>query len=158
LVKHYLGEPLLLDATQCGSYVHQLHNWWTNLAPLSILQLALRYTIKDPNLQVSHILDDRGSCQLVTRQEKRPWFPTNIIGKPRGAWPTFVSFPRAHTFQGDGLSLVYRHALATWDEPSLEERERAMGFQIGTTNHTKVIRLERNALLGLGYVYITNGE
>jgi len=37
LVKHYLGEPLLLDATQCGSYAHQLCNWWTNLAPLSIL-------------------------------------------------------------------------------------------------------------------------
>jgi hypothetical protein len=26
LVKHYLGEPLLLDATQCDSFVHQLHN------------------------------------------------------------------------------------------------------------------------------------
>jgi site-specific DNA-cytosine methylase len=26
LVKHYLGELLLLDATQCGSYVHRLHN------------------------------------------------------------------------------------------------------------------------------------
>jgi len=50
LVKHYLGEPFLLDAAQCGSYAHQLRNWWTNLAPLSSLQLALKYTIKDPNL------------------------------------------------------------------------------------------------------------
>jgi hypothetical protein len=25
-VKHYLGEPLLLDAAQCGSYAHQLRN------------------------------------------------------------------------------------------------------------------------------------
>jgi hypothetical protein len=23
--------------TQCGSYVHWLRNWWTNLAPLSVL-------------------------------------------------------------------------------------------------------------------------
>jgi len=45
---------------------------------------------------------------------------------------------------------VYRHALATWDEPSPKEREKAMGFQTGITNHTKVIRLERNALLGRG--------
>jgi hypothetical protein len=58
LVRNYLGEPLLLDAAQCNSYAHQLCNWWTNLAPLSILQLALIYTIRDPNLQVSHILDD----------------------------------------------------------------------------------------------------
>ncbi len=62
LIKHYLKEPFLLDATQCGSYAHWLRNWWTNLAPLSILQLTLRYTIKDPNLQVSHILDYQSSC------------------------------------------------------------------------------------------------
>ncbi len=108
----------------------------------------MKYTIKNPNLQVYHILDDKNFCQPITRQEKPPWFPTNTIGKPRGAWPTFVSFPRAHTFQGDGPGLVYPHALATWDEPSIEERERVMGFQISITNHTKVTRLQRNALLG----------
>jgi site-specific DNA-cytosine methylase len=150
LVKHYLGEPLLLDAAQCGSYAHRLRNWWTNLAPLLVLQLALRYTIRDPNLQVSHILDDQNSCQPVTRQEKPLWFPANTIGKPRGAWPTFVSFPGAHAFQRDGPGLVYRHASTAWDEPSPKERKRAMGFQAGTTSHTKVIRLECNALLGRG--------
>jgi hypothetical protein len=148
LVKHYLREPLLFDVAQCNSYAHRLRNWWTNLAPLSILQLALRYTIRNPNLQVSHILDDQSSYQPLTRKEKPPRFPTNTIGKPRGAWPTFISSPGAHAFQGDGLGLVYRHALAIWDEPKLEERKMAMGFQIGTTSHTKVTKLERNALLG----------
>jgi hypothetical protein len=37
LVKHYLGEPLLLDVAQRRSYAHRLHNWWTNFAPLSVL-------------------------------------------------------------------------------------------------------------------------
>ncbi len=46
--------------------------------------------------------------------------------------------------------MVYHHASATWDEPSLEKKEGAMGFQIGTTSHTKVIKLERNVLLGRG--------
>jgi hypothetical protein len=55
-----------------------------------------------------------------------------------------------HTFQGDGPGLVYHHASTTWDEPSPEARERAMGFQTSTTNHTKVTKLERNALLGKG--------
>jgi hypothetical protein len=45
---------------------------------------------------------------------------------------------------------VYHHASTTWDEPSPEERERVMGFQISTTGHTKVTRLEHNALLGKG--------
>jgi hypothetical protein len=62
------------------------------------------------------------------------------MGKQIGVWPTFVSFPVAHTFQGDELGLVYRHALATWDEPSPDKKKRAMGFQIGITSHTKVIR------------------
>jgi len=43
---------------------------------------------------------------------------------------------------------VYHHASTTWDEPSLKERERAMGFQTSTTSHTKVTKLERNTLLG----------
>jgi hypothetical protein len=43
---------------------------------------------------------------------------------------------------------VYHHPSASWDELSPEERERAMGFQTGTTSHTKVIRLECNVLLG----------
>jgi hypothetical protein len=43
---------------------------------------------------------------------------------------------------------VYRHASATWDELSPKERERAMGFQTSTTSHTKVTRVEHNALLG----------
>jgi site-specific DNA-cytosine methylase len=53
LVKHYLGKPLLLDAAQCNSYAHRLHNWWTNLAPLSVLQLAFKYTIRNPKLACS---------------------------------------------------------------------------------------------------------
>jgi hypothetical protein len=37
MVKHYLGELLIFDAAQCCSYAHRFHNWWTNLASLSIL-------------------------------------------------------------------------------------------------------------------------
>ncbi len=99
-------------------------------------------------MQVSHILDDQSSCQQITRQNKPPWFPANTIGKPKGVWPTFVSFPRAYAFQGDGRSLVYRHVLATWDELSPKEIKRPMGFQTSTTSHRKVIKLERNTLLG----------
>ncbi len=43
---------------------------------------------------------------------------------------------------------MYRHASATWYEPRPKERERAMGFQTGTTSHTKVRKLKCNTLLG----------
>jgi hypothetical protein len=74
----------------------------------------------------------------------------NTIGKLRVIWPTFISFLGVHAFQGDGPGLVYHHASATWDEPSPKERKKAMGFQTCTTSHTKVTRLERNAILGKG--------
>ncbi len=45
---------------------------------------------------------------------------------------------------------MYCHVSATWDEPSLEEKKKAMGFQINTISHTKVIRLECNLLLKKG--------
>ncbi len=74
----------------------------------------------------------------------------NTIGEPKGVWPTFVSFPGAQAFQGDGPGLVYYHASVNSNEPSPKERERAMGFQTGITTHTKVTRLERNVILGRG--------
>jgi len=58
--------------------------------------------------------------------------------------------PKSTHLLGRWTSLVYHHASATWDEPSPEEREKAMGFQTGTTNHTKVIKFECNTLLGRG--------
>ncbi len=116
------------------------------------LNSTIGFEIHHQRLQLAsfHILDDQNFYQPVTRQNKPPWFPVNIIGKPRSAWPTFVSFPRAHTFQGDGPGLMYCHVSATWDEPSLEEGKRAMWFETCTTSHTKVNRLEHNALLGRG--------
>jgi C-5 cytosine-specific DNA methylase len=48
LVQHYLGQPLLLDAVHCGSYAHRLQNLWTKLAPLSLLELTLMHTQRDP--------------------------------------------------------------------------------------------------------------
>jgi hypothetical protein len=45
---------------------------------------------------------------------------------------------------------VYHHVLAIWDEPSLEEKEKAMGFQTCIIGHTNVTRLERIALLERG--------
>jgi hypothetical protein len=45
---------------------------------------------------------------------------------------------------------VYCHVSATWDEPNPKEKKKVMQFQIDTTSHTKVTKLERNVLLGRG--------
>jgi len=100
LVNHYLGKLLLFDATQCDSYVHRLRNWWTNLTPLLVMQLALRYTIKNPNLQVYHILDDQSSCQLVTRQEKTFLVSYEHNKKTKRCLAHLCILPRSTNFSG----------------------------------------------------------
>ncbi len=53
----------------------------------------------------------------------------NTIGKPRGFWPTFVSFPRACLLRR-WTRLVYRHVSTTWDEPSPEEKKGLWGSKL----------------------------
>jgi hypothetical protein len=108
----------------------------------------LRYTIKNPNY-FSHI----GLSKLLPANYKAK--ETSLVScehnrKTKRCYAHLLFFLGAHAFQGDGPNMVYCHALATWDEPSPKERKNDMGFQTGTISHTKVTRLERNALLGKG--------
>jgi hypothetical protein len=64
--------------------------------------------------------------------------------------PPFTPSQKHTPFKEMELGLVYHHASATWDEPSPKEKKRVMEFQTSTTNHTKVIRFERKALLRRG--------
>lgn len=120
------SDQLVLDAVgdvvQISPYAHWLRNLWTNLAPVALMNLALRQTLTDPMLLVDQILNGDSSCQPVTMQERASWYAANSVGDPRGAWPTIMLFPGAHTFQGDQPGLVFRHSTTTWDEPSLNLR------------------------------------
>jgi hypothetical protein len=54
----------------------------------------------------------------------------NTIGKLKGASLTFVSFPGAHAFQGDGPNMVYRHVSTTWDEQAQKKKKRLWGSKL----------------------------
>ncbi|CAI5511557.1 unnamed protein product [Closterium sp. Naga37s-1] len=75
-------------------------------------------------------------------------FPCKEVGKPRQAWPTFVSYAEAAAFkmQGDmpGLGMVYDCIVGEWQEPMALERELAMGFMEDATAHPEVT--ERSAV------------
>ena len=73
VVTHHLGTPFVVDAAQCGSYAHRLRNYWTNLAPLSVLQHSLHGTVRDPHRLVQDILDEDSSPRPVTAQESPPY-------------------------------------------------------------------------------------
>ena len=44
--------------------------------------------------------------------------------------------------------MVYCHQTQRWEEPSPEERERAMGFEAGTTAHPALAHRVRSRLMG----------
>ena len=148
VVTHHLGTPFMVDAAQCGSYAHRLRNYWTNLAPLSVLQHSLHGTVRDPHRLVQDILDEDSSPRPVTAQESPPYYAANVIGSSRAVWPTLLSFTGSHAFCDDGPGMVYRHRTGQWEEPSPEEQERVMGFQSGTTAHPSLSRHVRNRLMG----------
>ena len=58
----------------------------------------------------------------------------NIVGEPRRALSTFVSFSKSYAFHGDGPGTILdtRGVEYITKEPNADEREQAMGFLTGT--------------------------
>lgn len=57
VLNYQLGQPLLVDAMQMGSYAHRVRNFWTNLAPVELLQVALLHTQRNPHACLQDILE-----------------------------------------------------------------------------------------------------
>ncbi|CAI5495811.1 unnamed protein product [Closterium sp. Naga37s-1] len=75
----------------------------------------------------------------VTQPVHPTQFPCNEVGKPRQAWPTFVSFEEVAAFRmhdgTPGPGMVYDCTAREWQEPTALERELAMGFMEDATAH-----------------------
>ncbi|CAI7750296.1 unnamed protein product [Closterium sp. NIES-53] len=103
-------------------------------------------------LLVEDILEPGRLPAPVTQPDHPTQFACNEVGKPRQAWPTFVSYGGAAAFKmhGDepGPGLVYDCQAGEWQEPTALERELAMGFMEDATAHPEVSEEERRRALG----------
>jgi len=72
----------------------------------------------------------------------------NLVGQPRMALPTFVSFPTSHAHREGGLGLLWDTYSQQLVEPNLDEREHAMGFPIGVTSVLSISEASRRQVLG----------
>jgi site-specific DNA-cytosine methylase len=63
-IHNILGVPVLIDAVVVGSRTHRPRLWWTNLAPVELLQLAVDQ-IKHPDVYMSDILDPHRTPRRV---------------------------------------------------------------------------------------------
>jgi site-specific DNA-cytosine methylase len=101
-----LGVPVLIDAAAVGSRAHRPRFWWTNLAPVELLQSAIART-RRPDVYVSDILDPHRTPQRVYHDDQAPLAVVNRKGEPRRAFPTLVSFARSYAFKDNGPGLVW---------------------------------------------------
>jgi hypothetical protein len=83
---------------------------------------------------VSDILDPHRIPRHVYHDDQAPLAVVNRKGEPRRAFLTLVSFARSYAFKDNGPGLVWDSILQEMVESNADERQRAMGFPIGTTN------------------------
>ena len=66
--------------------------------------------------------------------DQAPLVVVNYKGEPRRILPMLVSFACSYVFKDSGLRLLWDSLTQEMVEPNADERERAIGFLIGTTN------------------------
>ena len=73
------------------------------------------------------------------------------------AWPTLVAHPQSYAFQpGEPGSVI--NADGTCDQPTADERERAMGYPQGSTAAPSVTKQERRRALGEEWTHTNGGN
>jgi len=147
-IHHLLGPPTFVDAAALGSYAHRPRWIWTNLVSSSILTLALAQVQRPVNRIVSDILDDHRVSTMVTKDDEPPLALVNRVGYDRGALPTLMCYPGSFAFRAQGPGMVWDVVSQAYEEPSADERERAMGFLTGTTAAPGLSEGQRRFLLG----------
>ena len=118
------------------------------MIPREWLRSAILLEGRLEKLYVDDILDEGRTSAPVTGHSMPPFFPCNVYGQKRRALPTFVSFPNSQAYREGKAGILWDGLKQQWDVPNADERERAMGFQTGSTRTRGVSEEQRRALLG----------
>jgi hypothetical protein len=143
-----LGEPMVLDAAQFGSYAHRLRNFWTNLLGQADMKALVAVIPRAPRLCVADILEPGREAAPVVRDDQPPFFPCNRRGQPRAALPTIMAYHGTRSARPGQPGSVFDHNTGQWDELRAVERERALGHLPGSTAAPGITELQRREVLG----------
>jgi hypothetical protein len=145
-----LGTPVCVDAACFGSHAHRLRNFWTNLADPRCMRVVLDQVQRPPSAGVDSILRDGTFSKIPVRSDSSPFYVCNVKGQPRQALPTLVSYVGSYSFREEGTGLVWDTQLdpPRYREPYADERERAMGFETGTTSGAGLSNEARCIVIG----------
>lgn len=90
-----MGEPAVLDAAQFGSCAHRLRNFWCNLVSPSDMQALCKVVVRNLNLLAAAALEPGREPAVVSSSDRPPYYPCNLRGQPRAAFPTIMAFKRS---------------------------------------------------------------
>jgi hypothetical protein len=150
-VRGLLGLELVLDAAPLGSRAHRLRAWWTNLKGMALLRAALGAQVRPTNLFVHQVLGPGRRARPPQSAGVLPWAKVEVPDEPRRALNTFVSYGGSYAFSRGGggvLVCVDPQGNTTYEEPTANERELAMGFPRGFTAAQDILEHTRRELLG----------
>ena len=144
-----LGDPVTFDAAQAGSHAHRMRNYWTNLADDARLQNVLDcLDVPRGNASASTILKSgRVAMPVAPNERSHSGRQYNVPGQPRVKFPTLMSYRGSRAFRPGKAGSVYDHNLDRWTEPDADERELAMGYELGSTAVEGVSSEKRRQLL-----------
>ena len=116
-----------------GAAVHRLRLFWTNMCTSEILQEAVPKNLP-PTLSLQTLLHHYHVPSLVGHNDRFLFARCNVVGQPRVAMPTIVSYigSRAFVRKDDGRhgeGQVYNKVLNCWEEPDCWEKEALLGFE-----------------------------
>lgn len=148
LLRSVLGEPLVLDAAQFGSRAHRLRYYWTNLVPQARLSRVLGAVERPTNRLVQDILGPGRQCRLVARDDTAPFYCCNKKGQPMQALPTLMATVASYAFRNEGQGTIWDGVQQAWTEPTVQERELALGYGLGATAAAGASDLLRHQVLG----------
>jgi hypothetical protein len=146
-----LGPKVVFDAAQVGSRAHRLRAWWTNLEGTALLRAAINAQKRPAGLFVHHVLGQGRQAKPPQTTGTAPWACVEKPSQPRCALKTFVSYGGSYAFSRGGGGVLRCSDTAgrvTWEEPTAEERELAMGFPRGFTQAAGLSEATRCELLG----------
>lgn len=150
IVKGLLGHGVAFDAVAVGSYAHRHRRFWTNGIPSALLGHMVTHTFEKcvPTQCVSDIIEPHHEARLAAHESVPGNYVVNEIGKPLRAFSTFVTVKGSHAYRNNGHSLLINTETGDLEEPTANEREAAMGFMVGTTNHAAASEADRMRMRG----------
>jgi transposase InsO family protein len=144
-----IGHPVTFDAVQVGSRAHRLRNYWTNLCDGKRADDVFAGIHAYPDGPLAEILGPGRIPTAVKEGEcSHSGIQVNQPGKPRRVFPTLMSFPLSRAFRPGKPGSLFDEGAQAWDEPNPEEREAALGYDVGGTAAPGVADFCRNRMLG----------